>query len=330
MFRVPGAAPRRARLRVAPPWGILIGVDHGHAHHPHGHAHGHAHGAPSGRDGERRLFWVLLLTAGFMVAEAVGGWLSGSLALIADAGHMLSDTAALALAWVAFRVARRPWDTQRTYGYHRFEILAAFVNGLVLFAISGWILYEAVERLREPAPVLGGPMLAVAVVGLAVNVVAFLVLRHGDHANLNVRAALLHVVGDLLGSVGAIVAAIVILATGWTPIDPILSVLLCALILRAAWDVTRRAAHVLMEGVPEGFDADALKADLTAHVPGVVDVHHVHAWMLNPERPLVTLHVRLAPATDPAAALAATKSRLKERFGIAHSTVQVESAECVD
>jgi cobalt-zinc-cadmium efflux system protein len=299
--------------------------------HAHGHSHDHPHAHDGvGRDGERRLFWVLLLTGGFMFAEVVGGVLSGSLALIADAGHMLSDTAALALAWVAFRVARRPWDMQRTYGYHRFEILAAFVNGLVLFAISGWILYEAVARLRAPEPVLGGPMLAVALVGLAVNAIAFLVLREGDSANLNVRAALLHVLGDLLGSVGAIIAAVVILATGWTPIDPILSVLLCALILRGAWDVTRRAAHVLMEGVPEGFDSDALKADLTANVPGVVDVHHVHAWMLSPERPLVTLHVRLAPATDHAKVLAATKLRLKERFGIAHSTVQIESAECVD
>jgi cobalt-zinc-cadmium efflux system protein len=301
--------------------------DHAHRHHAH---HGHAHHAPIGRDGERRVFWVLLLTAGFMAIEAVGGWLAGSLALIADAGHMLSDAAALALAWVAFRVARRPHDEKRSYGYHRFQILAAFVNGLVLFAIAAWILVEAVGRLRAPVPVLGGPMLAIAVAGLAVNVVAFLVLRAGDRRNLNVSAALLHVLGDLLGSVGAIVAAIVILATGWTPIDPILSVLVSLLILRGAWDVTRRAGHVLMEGAPEGFDDTTLKADLRAAVPGVLDVHHVHAWMLTSERPMVTLHVQLTPAADHAAALAAIKLRLKERFGISHSTVQIESAECVD
>jgi len=200
----------------------------------------------------------------------------------------------------------------------------------VLIAISAWILYEAVGRLRSPEPVLGGPMLVVATLGLAVNIVAYLVLRHGDSANLNVRAALLHVLGDLLGSVGTIGAAVVILSTGWTPIDPILSVALCALILRGAWDVTKRAAHVLMEGVPEGFDSDVLKADLTAHVPGVLDVHHVHAWMLNTERSLVTLHVTLAASTEHAAALAAIKHRLVERFGIAHSTVQIESGECVD
>ncbi|HSD54129.1 MAG TPA: cation diffusion facilitator family transporter [Burkholderiales bacterium] len=304
--------------------------DHVHDHARHGHAHGHAHHAHPARDGERRVFWVLLLTAGFMVVEAVGGWLAGSLALIADAGHMLSDAAALALAWAAFRVARRPHDEKRSYGYHRFQILAAFVNGILLLAIAAWILVEAAGRLRAPQPVLAQPMLAIAVAGLLVNVVAFLVLSAGDRRNLNVSAALMHVLGDLFGSVGAIVAAIVILASGWTPIDPILSVLVSLLILRGAWDITRRAGHVLMEGAPEGFDDTTLKADLRAAVPGVLDVHHVHAWMLTSERPIVTLHVRLAPAVDPAVALAAIKSRLKDRFGIAHSTVQIESAECVD
>ncbi len=301
-----------------------------HSHHPlgaHGH-HGHRH--DHAVDGERRIFWVLILTALFMVVQAAGGWLSGSLALIADAGHMLSDVAALGLAWAAFRVARRASDAKRSYGYHRLQIIAAFANGLALFAIAAWILVEAIARLREPIPVLGGPMLAVAVAGLAVNLIAFFVLRTGDRTNLNVRAALLHVVGDLLGSVGAIAAAIVILATGWTPIDPILSVLLTALILRGAWDVTRRAGHVLMEGTPEGFDVAALRADLIAVVPGVTDVHHVHAWMLTTERPLVTLHVCLAPSADAHAALAAIKGRLKDRFGIAHSTVQIDPADCLD
>ena len=265
-----------------------------------------------------------------MLVEAVGGWLAGSLALIADAGHMLSDTAALALAWAAFRVARRPHDAKRTYGYHRFEILAAFANGLALFAIAAWICFEAVGRLREPVPVLGVPMLVVACAGLAVNLVALFVLRGGNRANLNVRAALLHVIGDLLGSAGAIAAAIVILATGWTPIDPILSIFMTLLILRGAWDVTRRAGHVLMEGTPDGFDAAAMRTDLLAAVPGLTDVHHVHAWMLNTERSVVTLHVCLAPSTDAAAALAAIKVRLKERFGIAHSTVQIDPGDCID
>ena len=276
------------------------------------------------------MFWVLVLTAAFMVAEAIGGWLAGSLALIADAGHMLSDTAALGLAWAGFRMARRPSDAKRSYGYHRFQILVAFANGLALFAIAAWIVFEAIGRLRAPVPVLGVPMLAVAVAGLAVNLVAFFVLRAGDRDNLNVHAALLHVIGDLLGSVGAIVAAIVILATGWTPIDPILSILMTVLILRGAWDVTSRAAHVLMEGAPEGFDVASLRADLIATVPGVTDVHHVHAWMLTTERPLVTLHVCLASSVEPNAALAAIKTRLKDEFGIAHSTVQIDPADCPD
>jgi cobalt-zinc-cadmium efflux system protein len=297
--------------------------------HGHTHSHGRAH-AHRAADGERRMLWVLALTAGFMVVEAVGGWLAGSLALIADAGHMLSDTAALGLAWAAFRVARRPSDSKRSYGYHRVQILAAFVNGLVLFTIAAWICFEAIGRLRSPVPILGVPMLVVAVGGLVVNVIAFFVLRAGDRHNLNVRAALLHVLGDLLGSVGAIAAAIVILATGWTPIDPILSILMTLLILRGAWDVTRRAGHVLMEGAPEDFDAAALRADLMATVPGVTDVHHVHAWMLTSERRLVTLHVQLAAATDHNAALAAIKGRLIDRFGISHSTVQIDPAGCPD
>jgi len=276
------------------------------------------------------MLWVLVLTAAFMVAEAIGGWLAGSLALIADAGHMLSDTAALGLAWAGFRMARRPSDAKRSYGYHRFQILVAFANGLALFAIAAWIVFEAIGRLRAPVPILGVPMLAVAAAGLAVNLVAFFVLRAGDRDNLNVRAALLHVIGDLLGSVGAIAAAIVILATGWTPIDPILSILMTVLILRGAWDVTGRAAHVLMEGAPDGFDVAALRADLIAAVPGVTDVHHVHAWMLTAERPLVTLHVCLASSVEPNAALAAIKTRLRDEFGIAHSTVQIDPADCPD
>jgi len=304
---------------------IHDGTPDGHRAQAHG-GHSHSHAA----DGERRMLWVLVLTAAFMVAEAIGGRLAGSLALIADAGPMLSDTAALGLAWAGFRMARRPSDAKRSYGYDRFQILAAFANGLALFAIAAWIVFEAIGRLRSPVPVLGVPMLAVAVAGLAVNLVAFFVLRAGDRDNLNVRAALLHVIGDLLGSVGAIAAAIVILATGWTPIDPILSILMTALILRGAWDVTSRAAHVLMEGAPDGFDVPALRADLMATVPGVTDVHHVHAWMLTTERPLVTLHVCLASSADASVALAAIKVRLRDEFGIAHSTVQIDPADCPD
>jgi cobalt-zinc-cadmium efflux system protein len=265
-----------------------------------------------------------------MLIQAAGGLLSGSLALLADAGHMLADVAALALAWIALRLARKPSDALRSYGYHRFQILAAYTNGVALFGIAAWIVIEAFRRLQEPSEVLGGPMLAVALAGLVVNVIGFFVLRSADRRDLNVRAALLHVLGDLLGSVAAIAAAIVILVTGWTPIDPILSMFITLLILRGALDVVRRSAHILMEGVPEGFLEEELKADLVREVRGVTGVHHVHAWLLSSERSLVTLHLQLAPGTDPIAAVHAVKHRLAERHGIGHSTVQVEVGECPD
>ena len=197
---------------------------------------------PQSRDparNERRVLAALCLTGVFMLVEAAGGLLSGSLALLADAGHMLTDTAALALAWVAFRTSRRPADPRRSYGYHRLQVIAAFVNGAALAAIVAWIAFEAIGRLLEPRPIDGPLMLAVAAVGLLVNISAFLILHGADRDNLNVRGAILHVVGDLLGSVATLAAAGVILATGWTPIDPMLSLLVAVLILRSAWALVR-------------------------------------------------------------------------------------------
>lgn len=204
------------------------------------------------------------LTGGFMLIEVAGGLISGWLALIADAGHMLTDFAALTMAFVALRAAGRPADTRRIYGFDRLAVLAAFVNGLALFVIAAWIAVEAASRFANPHPIEGALMLGVAVVGLGVNLAAFWVLSRGDRDNLNLRAALLHVAGDLLGSVAAIVAALVILGTGWVPIDPILSILVVLLILRAAWSVVRDSGHILLEGVPRGFDCDAVARDLCA------------------------------------------------------------------
>lgn len=292
---------------------------HGHddGHHNH-HRHGHDHHATASG---RAIGIAALLTGGFMLVEVAGGLLSGSLALIADAGHMLTDFAALAMAWLALRVARRPADARRTYGFDRLSVLAAFVNGLALFAITAWIVVEAVERLSDPRPVEGGLMLAVAVAGLAVNVASFWVLSRGDRGNLNLRAALLHVLGDLLGSVGAIVAALVILGTGWTPVDPILSVVVAALILRSAWRVVAESAHVLLEGTPAGFDAVAIAADLQAAVPAVVDIRHLHAWSITEARPMVTLEAVVAPGADADAARRALKVRLAA-LGFDHATVE--------
>jgi cobalt-zinc-cadmium efflux system protein len=265
-----------------------------------------------------------------MLAEAVGGVLSGSLALLADAGHMLTDAAALALAWLAFRIARRPSDWKRTYGFHRFQVLAAYSNGLTLFFIALAIGYEAIQRLRAPGEVLAGPMLVIAGIGLMINVAAFLILRSADRESLNVKGAMLHVLGDLLGSVAAIAAAVVILMTGWMPIDPLLSVLVALLILRSAWFLIAESGHILLEGAPRGLDVRALKDDLVAAIPGVEDVHHVHAWSLTEAKRMATLHVKAADRGDAARISAAVKARLRERYGIEHATVEVECETCGD
>ena len=276
------------------------------------------------------MFWALALTVVYMLVQVAGGLLSGSLALLADSGHMLADAGALALAWIAARLAHKPSDALRSYGYHRFQILAAYTNGIALFLVAGLIVIEALKRLHDPQPVLGTPMLAVAAAGLVVNIVAFLVLRRGASNDLNVRAALLHVAGDLLGSVAAIIAAVVILATGWTPIDPLLSIFITLLILRVALDLVKRSAHILMEGIPEGFIAEELKADLVREIPGIAGVHHVHAWVLSADRTVATLHLEVRPGADIAATVEAVKRRLQEQHGIWHSTVQVEADECHD
>jgi cobalt-zinc-cadmium efflux system protein len=290
------------------------------------HDHSHAHGADAS---ERRIFWAMLLTGGFMLVEAVGGVLSGSLTLLADAGHMLTDVGALALAYGGVRLGRRPADPRRSYGYRRLEVLAAFVNGVMLLALTVWIAIEAVRRFLEPVEILSGPMLAIAAAGLLVNVGALWILHGGDQENINIRGALAHVVGDLLGSLAAIVAAVVILATGWTPIDSILSLFVAFLIVRSGLAVVRRSGHILLEGAPEGIDAEAIERDL-ATVPGVEDAHHVHVWSLTSGRLLATLHLRLAPDARPGEVLPAVKARLLDRFGIAHSTVEIDPEGCMD
>ena len=199
---------------------------------------------------------ALVLTAGFMVAEVIGGLLSGSLALIADAGHMLTDAAALGLAWAGFYFGKRASNATKTFGYMRLEVLAGFVNAVTLFALVAWIAWEAIDRLLAPAPVLAGPMLVVAILGLAVNIAVFLILRGADTEHVNIKGAMLHVMGDLLGSVAAIVAAIAIYFTGWTPIDPILSVLILLLILRSAWALLKNSLHILLEGAPADIDIE--------------------------------------------------------------------------
>ncbi len=291
------------------------------AHHHHHHA---------GNGSEERLFKVLLLTGFFMFAEVAGGLISGSLALLADAGHMLTDTAALALAYGAFRLSRKPPDSKRTYGYARFQVLAAFVNGVVLFGIFGWIIFEAFERIREGSEVLPVPMLIIATLGLVVNLIAFKILHAGSRDNLNIRGALLHVILDLLGSVGTMAAGLVIYFTGWMLIDPILSIGLAALILPSAWALVKKATHILMEGTPDSFDVGALKNDLLDNIPGLKDIHHVHVWLLTAETPLLTMHATVEDLKQSEKTLLAIKKRLLEKHTIGHSTIQIETRACAD
>ncbi|MBN9550931.1 MAG: cation transporter [Alphaproteobacteria bacterium] len=299
-----------------------------HDHGSHGHAHGagHVHGSTD----KKRVLIAACLTGGFMVAEALGGLLTGSLALLADAGHMLADAIALGLAWYAFHLAGRPATGRLTYGFGRVKTLVAYTNGIAIFVIALWIVYEAWGRLMNPAPVLGGPMLVVAVAGLLVNIASFFVLHGGDRESLNMRGAILHVLGDLLGSAAAIVAAIIILATGWTPIDPVLSVLVSLLILSTAWSLMREAAHVLLEGVPASLDRDLIAKDLEGSVKGVREVHHMHIWSLDGTSNMATLHACLSDGVNPHVAVSAIKKRLATRHGIDHATVESEFGQCAD
>ena len=293
------------------------------------HAHGHHHDQTSSN--MRRVIIALVLTGTFMVVEVIGGILSGSLALLADAGHMLSDTIALGLAAVAFSVSKRPGDKKLTYGYQRFQILAAFVNGLTLLAIVGWILIEAVQRFITPSDVMGETMLVVASAGLVVNIIAFAVLHGGDKENLNIRGAALHVAGDLLGSVAAIIAAIVIIYSGWMAIDPILSIAVAMLILKSAWSLVRRSAHVLLEGAPDWLDVPAMQERIIAQVPQVAGVHHVHVWGLTPQDLMMTMHVRLSGKLDnPTSVIRQIKKIMLDEYGIGHSTIEIETDDCAD
>ncbi len=291
----------------------------------------HPHTESTNNRNLTRVMIALVLTGTFMVVEVIGGIISGSLALLADAGHMLTDTMALALAAMAFHVSKRPPDGKLTYGYQRFQILAAFVNGISLLAIVGWILFEAVRRFINPRDILGETMLIIAAAGLLINLVSFTVLHTGDKENLNIRGAALHVAGDLLGSIAAIVAAIVIIYTDWTPIDPILSVAVAFLILKSAWALVKRSGHVLLEGAPDWLNVETMQDQIVAAVPGVAEIHHVHVWGLTPQQLMLTMHVTLNESVESQShVVRSVKSLLKSEYGIGHSTIEVEVDGCAD
>jgi len=294
---------------------------HTHDHHHHDvHHHHHHH-----RTSEINLFWPVALTLGFALVEAAGGWLTGSLALLGDAGHMLSDSAALGLAWLASWIARLPATKRHSYGLARAEVIVALANGLFMLAVVGGIVIEALHRLSEPQPVAGGQVMLIAAIGLLVNLVVAWHLHRGE-SNINSRAALLHVMGDMLGSVAAIAAGAVIYFTGWTPIDPVLSLLISLLIVGSTFTLLREAVHVLMEGVPPNIDLHEVQAAM-GNVDGVLSAHHVHIWMLSSGRIALSAHIVVPELQGWMRVLPTIRTMLEARYGINHVTLQPETEQ---
>jgi cobalt-zinc-cadmium efflux system protein len=281
-------------------------------------------GAPVGR-----LRLVFVLTFLFMLVEAVGGWLAGSLALLADAGHMLTDVGALGLTLLTAWIARRPADQSKTYGYLRWEILAALVNGAVLFGIAGLVVVEAIERIGHPLPIRGGLFLGVAISGLLVNAISLALLHGAHHDHLNTRGAYLHILGDLFGSVGAVVAAVIILLTGWTPADPIISIALSLLILVGAWRLVRESTDVLLEAVPAHIVLEEVEGKMRA-VDGVAAVHDLHVWTVTSGMVAMSGHAVVPDLAAHPAVLAQLREALG-KLGIRHATIQLEARDgCAD
>ena len=293
-----------------------------HTHH-HDHTHDHHHSS-----NQKVLLWSFLLISAFMVVEAIGGWLTNSLALLSDAGHMLSDALSLGIALLAFRFGAKAANSNKSFGYRRFEILAAAFNGLTLMVVAAWIVFEAVARFVSPLPIQSTGMLVIATLGLIINiVVAIMMFKGGDtHDNLNMRGAFLHVISDLLGSVAAIIAALAVKWYGWTWADPLISVLVALLVLRSGFMVLREAAHVLMEGTPRQIDPAHIRALLLQQAE-VVDIHDLHVWSISSGEHALASHVVIQDdvrLSEVQTLLHQWETLLKQQ-GITHVTLQVES-----
>lgn len=302
------------------------GRGHGHAHDQgddHDDAHGHAHKPAPGASLDRTFVFALVVTAGYAVVELVGGLYAHSLALISDAGHMATDAAALFIGLMASRLARRPASASKSYGYGRAEVIGAFVNGLFMLAVVVWIIVEAVQRILMPEPVAGPWVMGIAFAGLVVNLVVLGVLSRGDghHHNLNSRAAVLHVLGDLFGSVGAIVAGAVVTFTAWTLIDPLLSIAVSLLILRSTWRLLAESVNVLMEAVPEGIEYHAVERRLTA-IAGVAAVHDLHVWQMGSDGRALSAHLLINSHEHWPRVLEEARDTLRREFGVGHVTLQ--------
>ena len=298
----------------------------------HHHNHDHGHGVGIKREGNATaLKWAFGITAVILVAEAIGGWLTNSLALLSDAGHMLSDAASLGLSLMAMHFAKRPASASKSYGYRRLEILAALANGVALFVIAAAISWEAVHRMAAPPPIASLPMMGIAGIGLAANLAsAWILLHQGDvKDNLNLRSAYLHVLGDALGSVGALLAGALMYFYGWYIADPIVSVAVALLILRGAWGVVSQSLHILMEGTPAGSNIEAMIASLET-IPGVCNVHDVHVWTVTSGYDVFSCHLVVCKGTNITRVVTAGAELLERQFGIRHTTIQAleDDADC--
>lgn len=299
---------------------------HGHNHvQNHTHNHNHSHGI-SGQSHSQRLWWALGLTTSFLIIEIIGGLMTKSLALLSDAAHMFTDTAALAIALAAIQIAKRPADQKRTFGYHRFEILAAAFNAILLFAVAFYIVYEAWQRFQHPAPIQSMGMLWIAVIGLVINLLAMYLLMGGQKDNLNVKGAYLEVLSDALGSVGVIVGALIIMFTGWLWVDSLIAVAIGFWVLPRTWVLLRDSLNILLEGVPANVSLDQISADLK-QLEGVDEVHDLHVWALTSGKSSLTAHL-VVPSADVQQTLEAARELLAQQHQLHHITLQCERYSC--
>lgn len=298
--------------------GLAMGLHHGHSHD-----HGHNHGKGANK---KALLTSLIITTTFLIIEVIGGFLTNSLALLSDAGHMLSDSSALFLSLIAMYFAARPPSAARTYGLFRFEILAALINGVTLVLISVYIFWEAIERLTAPPEVSSLSMMGIAFIGLLANIASAFVLMRGDYKNnLNMRSAFLHVLGDMLGSVGAIVAGLLMWMFGWYIADPIISIVVGVLIIISAWRVTKDSIHVLMEGTPSSINVHEVEASL-GRIAGVTGVHDLHIWTVTSGFDALTVHLQVEDELPSYPVLQEALHLLRDQYGITHATVQIENS----
>lgn len=298
-----------------------------HHHHGHHHHHHHDHSSDQRENNKKGLWIALFITTGVMLLEFIGGFITNSLALLSDSGHMLSDSASLILSLTAMIFAAKPPSPNKTYGYYRFEILAAFINGLTLFIVAGFILWEAYERFLHPPEVASGTMLIIAGVGLSANLLsAWMLMRKGDvKENVNLRSAYLHILGDALGSVGAIIAGLLMLIFSWYIADPIISVVVSLLILKSAWGVLKHSTHILMEGTPVMVNQNEVRQTL-ASIPGVINVHDLHIWTITSGLDSLSCHLLIEDDGDSQQILQKAIHKIEQDFKIQHTTIQIEKS----